>query len=182
MDIKPPNEVFYVWLVDLQIICAKKSLETLVPPNIVSCICFLVMKHRCTKNAFWNVNNKKCRKWFKFVTPFLFNHSYGLPVITMDTKCPNQVFYVWLVDLQTICAKYGLKCNSLQMMKFVNICSTWSMVLMKTRFETWLTRNDVSLFHLFYLLTFMAYLCSQRSPNFKSSILYLIGWCTDYLC
>jgi hypothetical protein len=38
-------------------------------------------------------------------SPPLFNKSYALRVLTMDTKCPNQVFYVWLADLQTICAK-----------------------------------------------------------------------------
>jgi hypothetical protein len=191
--------------------------------NIVIRICFLVMKHRWTENAFWDVNNKKCRKWCKILTPILFNHSYGLPVITMDTKCPNQVYNVWLVDLQTICAKYGLKTwfspiddirkclldikhgsnenafrdvinkkwckfvspvlfnntyalpaltkdtkfqikyfifdwliyrifvlnrswksDSLQIMTFVYICSTWSIVEIKTRFETWIKRNVVN--------------------------------------
>jgi hypothetical protein len=42
-------------------------------------------------------------------SPFLFNNSYGLPVLTMGTICPNQVFYAWLVDLQTICAKYAME-------------------------------------------------------------------------
>jgi hypothetical protein len=36
---------------------------------------------------------------------FLFNNTYGLHVLTMDTSNPNQLFYVWLVDLETICAK-----------------------------------------------------------------------------
>jgi hypothetical protein len=44
-----------------------------------------------------------------FISLFIFNNIYGLPVFTMDTKCPNQVFYVSLVDLQTICAKYWLE-------------------------------------------------------------------------
>jgi hypothetical protein len=57
------------------------------------------MKHDWTKNTFWDVNNKKWRKWCKFVSPFLFNNTYGLPVLTMDTTSPNQVFYVCLVDL-----------------------------------------------------------------------------------
>jgi hypothetical protein len=55
-----------------------------------------------------------------------------------------------------------------QMMIFVNFCSTWSMVELKTRFETWITRNDlngVSLFHLSYLITLMSYLCPQRKTN-----------------
>jgi hypothetical protein len=61
------------------------------------------------KDAFWYVNNNKWLKWSKFVSPFSFNNTYGLPVFTKDTKRPNQVFYVWLVDLQTICAKLGLE-------------------------------------------------------------------------
>jgi hypothetical protein len=44
-----------------------------------------------------------------FVSPFLFNNSYGLPELRMDTKGTNKVFYVCLVDLQTICAKLGME-------------------------------------------------------------------------
>jgi hypothetical protein len=43
------------------------------------------------------------------------------------------------------------KCNSFQITTFVYVCSTWSIVELKTRFETWITRNDVNdvlLFHL----------------------------------
>jgi hypothetical protein len=35
----------------------------------------------------------------------LFKDTYSLPMLTMDTKGKNQVFYVWLVDLQSNCAK-----------------------------------------------------------------------------
>jgi hypothetical protein len=55
------------------------------------------------------MNNKKLCKWRTFVSFFLFYNTWGLPVLTKDTKCPNQVFYVLLVDLQIICAKYGLE-------------------------------------------------------------------------
>jgi hypothetical protein len=68
-------------------------------------ICLLDMKHIWTYNSFWDVNNNKWRIRFKFIYPILFNKSEGLPVLTTDTKCPNQVFYVWFVDLHTICAK-----------------------------------------------------------------------------
>jgi hypothetical protein len=40
-----------------------------------------------------------------FDAPLLFNNTYGLPVLTKDTKLPIQVFYVCLDNLQTICAK-----------------------------------------------------------------------------
>jgi hypothetical protein len=58
--------------------------------------------------------------------------------------------------------------DSLLIMIFVFVSSTWSIVEIKTRFETWITRNDVNgarSFHLPYLITHMAYLCSQRTPN-----------------
>jgi hypothetical protein len=60
------------------------------------------------------------------------------------------------------------KHDSLQMMIFVYIWSTWSNGELKTCFETWITRKDVngvSLFLLSYLITLMAYKCSQRTWN-----------------
>jgi hypothetical protein len=96
---KYPNQLFYVWLVDLQFTCTKYGLETLISRNDDICKCVLDMKHGSNKNAFSVVNNKKWHKWGKFVSPSSFNNTYGLPVLTMDTKCPSQVFYDWLVDL-----------------------------------------------------------------------------------
>jgi hypothetical protein len=89
----------------------------------------------------------------------------------------------------------GWKRDSLQIMIFLYVCSTWSIVELKTPFETWITSNDVngvSLFHLTYLITLMAYLGSQRTPNvqiqnfvFDYSIhsLFLLnrGWKRDSL-
>jgi hypothetical protein len=150
------------------------------PKNDIS-ICLLDMNLSWTKNAFWDVNKKKWCKWCLFVSLFLFNDTYGLPVITMNTKCPNQVFNVWLVDLQTICANRCWKRDSVQMMIFVNICSLWSQVELKTRFETWITRNvlnGVSLFNLYYLKKLMAYLCSQWIPNVQ--IKYFMFDCSIY--
>jgi hypothetical protein len=60
-------------------------LETWLFPNHDIHICFLEKKHSRTKSAFWVVNNKKWRKWCKFVSLSLFNNSYGLPVLTMET-------------------------------------------------------------------------------------------------
>jgi hypothetical protein len=95
----------YVSLVHLRTNCVKYGLDTWFSPNNDIRICFLDMKHSWTKNTFWDVNNKKSRKWCKFFPAILFNNTYGFPVLTMDTKRPNQVFYVCLVDLQTICVK-----------------------------------------------------------------------------
>jgi hypothetical protein len=99
------NQLYYVWLVDLQNICAKYGLETWFSPNDDIRKYLLYMHRNWTKNAFWDLNNKKWHKWCKFVSIFLFNNIYGLPVLTMGTKRPNPVFYIWKVDLQIICAK-----------------------------------------------------------------------------
>jgi hypothetical protein len=72
----------------------------------------------------------------------------------------------------------GWKHNSHQMIIFVNYCSTWSMGELKKPFETWITRNDVngvSLFHLSYLITLMAYLCSQWTPNVQLKC-FMFDW------
>jgi hypothetical protein len=105
MDTKCPNQVFYFWLVDLHTICAKYGLETWFSPNVDIRKCVLDMKHGYTENSFWDINNKKWRIWCKFDSPFSINNTYGLIALTKDNKFPNQVFYVCLVDLQTICAK-----------------------------------------------------------------------------
>jgi hypothetical protein len=62
----------------------------------------------------------------------------------------------------------GWKLEPLQMMIFVNVCSTCSVVELKTRFETWIRRNvlnGVNLFLFSYLITLTTYLCSQWAPN-----------------
>jgi hypothetical protein len=154
-------------------------LETCLSPNSDIRICLQDMRHNCTTNSFWDVNNKKWRKWCKFVPPFLFNDTYGLPVLTIDTKCPTQVFYHWLV------LNMGWKRDSLQIMIFAYVCSTWSIVELKTRFETWITRNDVnglSLFNLSYLIKFRLTCANNGHQISKSSILCLNGRSTDYLC
>jgi hypothetical protein len=70
------------------------------------------------------------------------------------------------------------KYDSLQMMIFVNICSTWSMVEIYTLFERWITSNDVNgvrVFHLSYLIKLMAYLSSQWKPNFQIKY-FMFDW------
>jgi hypothetical protein len=72
----------------------------------------------------------------------------------------------------------GWKRNPLQIMIFVYFCSTWDIVELKTRFETWITMNDVngiSLFHLSYPITLMAYLCLQRTPNVQIKY-FMFDW------
>jgi hypothetical protein len=58
--------------------------------------------------------------------------------------------------------------------KFFHLIYSWT----KTRFETLITRNgvnSVSLFHHYYLLTLMAFLCSQRTPNFQI-MYFMFDW------
>jgi hypothetical protein len=72
----------------------------------------------------------------------------------------------------------GWKRESLQIIIFVHICSTWSIVEIKTRFEKWITRNDVyvvSLFNLSYLITLMACLCSQQTPKVQIKY-FMFDW------
>jgi hypothetical protein len=63
------------------------------------------------------------------------------------------------------------------------VVSTWSIVELKMRFETWITWNDLNgiwLFQLSYLITLMAYLFTQRTP--KVQIRYFIfEWSFDRL-
>jgi hypothetical protein len=123
------------------------------------------------------LNRKEWRKWCIFVSLFLFKNCFGLPVIAFGTTCPNQVFYVWMVDLQAFCAKYGLKTWSSPDDDIRKCLLHMQRIWTKTRFETWITRNDmngVNLFLLSYLITLMAYLCSQWAPKFQIKYFMLV--------
>jgi hypothetical protein len=64
-----------------------------------------------------------------------------------------------------------LKHESLHIMIFVYDCSTWGIIKLKTRFETWIKRNDVNgviLIHFYYLIILMAYMCSQWAPTVQN--------------
>jgi hypothetical protein len=102
-------------------------------------------------------------------------------VFTTNTNCPNQVFvFDWSIYRLFVLNK-AWKLDSLQITIFVNVCSSWSFDEPKTRFENWITRNDVngvSLCNLFYLITLMAYLCSQWTLNVQSN--YFIFDCSIY--
>jgi hypothetical protein len=69
------------------------------------------------------------------------------------------------------------KRDSLRMI-FVYVCSKCSVVELKPRFETWITRNeiyDVYMFHLSYLKHLRLNCAHSGHQMFKSTILYLIG-------
>jgi hypothetical protein len=128
---------------------------------------FAHMKHGSTKNAFWDVNNKKWRKFGNF---FHLYYLITLTVYLCSQWTPNvQINYFmfyWSIYKLFVLNRCG-KRESLHIMIFVYVCSTWSIVERKTRFWTLIIRNDVNcvFFNIFYLITFMAYLCSQRTPK-----------------
>jgi hypothetical protein len=132
------------------------------------------MRHSWIKIAFWEVktrNDVNCVSLFKL--------SYLIKIIAYlcSQRTPNiQIKYLDLIDLCTdyFCYIGAGKVSLYKMVLFVYECSRWSIVQLKKRFETWITRNDVngvSLFHLSYLITLMAHLKSQRTQMSKSSIL-----------
>jgi hypothetical protein len=168
MGTKHPKQVFYVWLVDLHTICAKQGLETWFFPNNGIRIYLLDIKHSITKNAFWVLNNTKWRKWCKFVLPFLFNYTYGYLRSQQTPNVQIKYFMSYCSIFTPIVLNRGCKRDFLQMMLFVYVCSRCFIFELKTRFETWITGYDVHgvwLFLLSCIITLMAYLCSQWSPN-----------------
>jgi DNA-directed RNA polymerase subunit RPC12/RpoP len=62
--------------------------------------------------------------------------------------------------------------------RYSYVCSTCSVVELKTRFETWITRNGlngVNLFHLSYLITLTTYMYSQWAPNVQLNY-FMFDW------
>jgi hypothetical protein len=113
----------------------------------------------------------------------LFHLSY---LIThMAYVCSLWASNVLINNFMLECSNYVLlvlnrawKRDFLQIILFVYVCSTWSLVELKTRFETRITRNDVngvSLFHLSYVITLLAYLWSQRTPHFQIKY-FMFDW------
>jgi hypothetical protein len=116
---------------------------------------------------------------------FLFNKTYGLSALTSDTKFPNQLhvqikyFMCVLLIFTLFVLNRSWKRESLEKMIFVYVFSTWVVFKIKTRFETWITWNDVNgvrLIHLSYLITLMPY-CSAPTV---SIIFYFIFFHVTY--
>jgi hypothetical protein len=138
------------------------------------------MKHGLTTNAIWDLNNTKWRKWLS-----LFHLSYLISLmdylgsqLSPNVQINNYFMFDWSIYRLTVLNRCR-KLDSLQTMIFVYVCSTWSIVEIKILFETWITRNDVIgviLIHIPYLITLMAYLCSQWTPNLQIKYI-IIDWC-----
>jgi hypothetical protein len=123
-ETKCPNKVFYVWFAELQITCTKYGLEKSFLPNDEIRKCLLDIKQSWIKNASWDLNNKKWRKWCMFVSRFSFNNTYSLHVLTKDTKCPIKYFMFEWSTYRLFVLNRAWKRYSLQMMIFVNVYST----------------------------------------------------------
>jgi hypothetical protein len=95
----------------------------------------------------------------------------------MDTKCQMKFFmFDWSIYRPFVLNRVW-KRDSLQILIFVYVCSTWVIFELKTCFETLMTRNDVNgvgLIHL-YLITLLAYLCSQWTPNIQNKY-FVFDW------
>jgi hypothetical protein len=157
-DTISPNHVFYVWLVVLQTICAKYGLEKWFSPNDDIRKFLLDMKYYSTKRSFWFVKKNDLNDVSLFLLCYLITHMvYPHFQCTPSVQIKNFMFDWSFYRLFVLngCWKH----DSFQIMIFEYVCSTWSIVELKTRFETWIKRNDVngvSLFHLFYLITLNA--------------------------
>jgi hypothetical protein len=130
---------------------------------------FARMQRIWNKNAIWDVKSMKWGKWCINFPHFLINNCFFAGcMLPMVTKYRNHVFYVWLVDLQTISDKYGLETwfspNEDIVKCWLDIQFSW------TKNAFWHVSNKkcrkwCKISHLFYLITLMAYLCSQWTPN-----------------
>jgi hypothetical protein len=101
----------------------------------------------------------------------------------MDTKCPNQYFMFDCSIYRLFVLSRGWKRESFQIMIFEYVCSTWIIVELKTHFQTSITRNNlngVSLFHLSYLITLMAYQCTHRTLNVQIKY-FMFDWSINRL-
>jgi hypothetical protein len=88
-----------LWLIGSSSDCAKYGLKTRISRNDEIRKCLLDMKHGSNKNAFWDVINNKWYRWFH-----LFFKTLMAYLRLQRHQISNPVFYVWLVDLQIICA------------------------------------------------------------------------------
>jgi hypothetical protein len=126
----------------------------------------------------WGIDELKARfeKWItrndvNGVGLFYLSYLITLMVYLRSQSTPNVQIKCFMFDwsMYRLCVlSRGLKRDSLQIMIFVYVCSTWGLVQINTRFDNWITWNDINgicLFYLSYLIKLMVYLCSQLTPN-----------------
>jgi hypothetical protein len=113
----------------------------------------------------------------------LFHLSYLITLMAYlcSQRTPSVQIKYFMFDLliyRLFVFNRGWKPDSLQKIIFVYLCSTWGIVELRTGFETLITWNNVNglcLFHLSYLITLMAYLCSQTTPNVQIKY-FMFDW------
>jgi hypothetical protein len=126
------------------------------------------MQHSWTKKPIWVLHRRKWREWCIW---FQFSYLITVLVYLASQLAPLLHIRYFMCDwsiLRLFVLNTGWKRDSLQIIIFVSVCSTCSVVELKMGFETWITRNDVNDVYLCllpYLITLMAYLCSQTAPN-----------------
>jgi hypothetical protein len=131
----------------------------------------------------WNMVQLKTRfetwiTWNDVNVVSLFHPSYIIALMVWTSNFQIKYFMCDWSIYSLFVLNRGWKRDSLQIMVSVYVSSTWSIFDLKTRFETWKTRNDVngvSLLHLSYLITLMAYLWSQRTPNVQIKY-FMFDW------
>jgi hypothetical protein len=143
-------------------------LETWLTPNDVIRICLFAMQRSRTKNEIWT-----------WITRNVVNGVY-LYLFSSLITCTTYLCSQWAPNVQIRCFMFdcsvkrllvlnkGWKLYSHQIMIFLYVSSTCSVVERKTRYEPWITRNVVNggnLFHPSYLITLTTYPCSQSAPN-----------------
>jgi hypothetical protein len=125
---KCPIQVFYVWLVKLQNICAKERMVMWPSPINDISTCLIDMQRSWTKTLF---ETRKARYDVNGVS--LFHHSYLKTIMTYmcSHRIPNIQIKYFMFDwsiYRLFVLNTDWKHYSPQMMVFVNICSTWSIV------------------------------------------------------
>jgi hypothetical protein len=131
----------------------------------------------------------------RFETSITRNDAYGISlnhlsylITLIDYLCSQRTpnfqmkcfMFAWSIFRLIVLNRIWIH-DSLQIVIFVYVWSTWNIVEFKTRFETWITSyyvNGVSLFILSNLIKLKAYLSSQRTPNVQ--INYFVFHCSIY--
>jgi hypothetical protein len=150
-------------------------------PDFLQIMIFVYVCSTCStveiKTRFWDLIT---RNVLNGVT--LSNLPYLTTLMTNLCSQQQQIFHFmfhWPI-YRLFVLNTDWKRHFLQMMIFVYVCSTWIMFQLITRFETWITRNDVngvSWFHIFYLISLITYLSSQWTPNFQNQVFNV--WLVD---
>jgi hypothetical protein len=166
-------------LFDLQTICAKYGLETWFTPNHDIRIYLLDVKHSWTNARFqtWITRNDVNGESF-----FHLSYLMTLMVYLCSQRTPNVQIKFFMFDCSIyslLVLNTGCKPDSFQMMIFVNVCSTWGMVELKTRFETWITRNDVNGYVCFTFLFNNPYGLPVLTMNNKCPNQVFYVWLVD---